>query len=65
MNPAPTTLRGEARRLAEASARLDWSGVDRADASVVARAVWHSLKPGKPFPWRHFHPNEDAEKDDD
>lgn len=65
MNPAPTALRGEARRWAEASNRLDWSNVDRADAPTVAQAVWHSLKPGQPFPWRHFHPNEDAEEDED
>lgn len=65
MNPAPSALRGEARELAEASDRLDWSDVDRADARVVARAVWHSLKPNQLFPWTHFHPNEDAAKDDD
>ncbi|MGV3723943.1 MAG: alkaline phosphatase family protein, partial [Actinomycetota bacterium] len=65
MNPTPTALRGEARRWAEASNRLDWSNVDRADAPTVAQAVWHSLKPGQPFPWRHFHPNEDAEEEED
>jgi DNA-binding beta-propeller fold protein YncE len=65
MNPAPSTLRGEARQLAEASERLDWSDVDRAHASTVARAVWHSLKPGQPFPWQHFHPNEDADEDEE
>jgi DNA-binding beta-propeller fold protein YncE len=54
MNPPAQALRGEARRLAEASARQDWSDVDRADAAVVARAVWHAQKPGRPFPVRHF-----------
>jgi YVTN family beta-propeller protein len=58
MNPPARALRGEARRLAEASARLDWSDVDRADAATVARSVWQSLRPGRPFPWKHFHPNE-------
>lgn len=62
MNPPKTALRGEALRLAEACSRLDWSGVDRADAGVVARAVWSTRKPGKPFPVASFHAIED---DDD
>jgi DNA-binding beta-propeller fold protein YncE len=61
LNPPATALRGEARRWAEASARLDWSDVDRADATTVARAVWQSRRPGQPFPWRSFHPNRDAD----
>jgi len=65
MNPSPTALRGAARRWAEASNRLDWSNVDRADAPTVAQAVWHSLKPNQQFPWQHFHPNEDAEEEED
>lgn len=59
MNPAATALRGEARRLAVASARQDFSDVDRADPAVVARAVWLSRKPGVPFPWDHYHAVED------
>jgi YVTN family beta-propeller protein len=64
MNPEKTTLRGEARRLAEAMDRLDWSDVDRADATTVARAVWLSRKPTVPFPWAQFHPNIDEDDDD-
>lgn len=59
MNPPAAALRGEARRLAEASERLDWSDVDRADAATVAQAVWRSLRPGKPFPWAMFRANRD------
>jgi hypothetical protein len=59
MNPAAAALRGEARRLAVASGRQDFSDVDRADAKVVARAVWLSRKPTQPFPWDHYHPVED------
>jgi YVTN family beta-propeller protein len=59
MNPPARALRGEARRLALASEKLDWSDVDRADATTVARAIWLSAKPNTPFPWRHFHPNRD------
>jgi len=65
MNPAPKALRGEARRLAEACARLDWSDVDRADAATVARAVWGSVRGSQPFPWPHFHPNEEDSAEED
>jgi hypothetical protein len=64
MNPPAKALTGETRRLAEACDRLDWSDVDRADAPTVARAVWNSMRPGTPFPWHHFHPNEDAEEEE-
>lgn len=63
MNPRPSALKGEARRLAEACARLDWSDVDRADATTVARAVWGANRPGEPFPWHAFHPNKDDDDD--
>ena len=63
MNKPVTALRGEARRLAQASARLDWSQADRADATVVARAVWLEQRPHQPFPWRNFHPNKDDDND--
>lgn len=56
MNPPARLLRGEARRLAEACARLDWSDVDRAHAETVSRAVWASTRPGQPFPRYAFHP---------
>jgi DNA-binding beta-propeller fold protein YncE len=59
MNPRASSLRGEARRLAEASERLDWSDIDRADAVVVAKAVWHATAGGRPFPWEHFSVNPD------
>lgn len=65
LNPPARALRGEARKLAEACDALDWSDVDRADASVVARAVWHSQRPGQPFPWRAYHPIEEEEDDDE
>jgi phospholipase C len=64
MNPAPSTLKGEARRLAEACARLDWSDLDRADATTLARAMWLAGKPKTPFPWRQFHPNLSKDADD-
>jgi YVTN family beta-propeller protein len=59
MNPSKTALSGEALHWANASARLDWSGVDKADATVVARAMWSVQRPGEPFPWKFFHPNVD------
>lgn len=65
LNPAAASLRGEARRLAAASDRLDWSDLDRADASVVARAVWESRRPGQPFPWHAYHPVEDEDDAED
>jgi hypothetical protein len=61
MNPSRTALRGEAKRLAAASHRLDWSAADRADATVVARAVWHAIRPNETFPWAKFHPNLDKD----
>ncbi len=54
LNPAVSALRGESRRLAHACAQLDWSGLDRADPLIVARANWHSLKPNTPFPERYI-----------
>jgi hypothetical protein len=59
MNPPATALRGQARRLAQASDRLDWSDVDRAHAATVARAVWSAQRPGKAFPWHSFRANRD------
>lgn len=61
LNPPKSQLRGDALKWAAASERLDWSDVDRADADVVARAVWHAQKPNAPFPDRHFRPNRDED----
>lgn len=67
MNPDPQALKHdpEAKRLAEASDRLDWSDVDRADAETVARAVWHSRYPKRAFPMQHFHPNEGTDEEEE
>jgi hypothetical protein len=65
LNPAPRALQGEARRLAEACDRLDWSDVDRANAEVVARSVWLSVRGSERFPEQHFHAYVEAEEDDD
>ena len=55
MNPKKAALRGEAKAWAQQSERLDFSSMDRANAGVLARAVWHSVHPRKPFPAQHFH----------
>jgi hypothetical protein len=65
MNPPASTLTGEARRLAEASDRLDWSDVDRANSETVARAIWNSQFPKRPFPSHAYHPPADEEEDED
>jgi hypothetical protein len=57
LNPPLHALTGERKTLAEACGRLDWSEVDRADATVVARAVWLAQRPGEAFPWSRFHPD--------
>lgn len=65
MNPPARALRGEARELAEACDRLDWSDIDRAHASTVTRAVWQSRRPGQPFPKHAFHMIEDDDDDEE
>lgn len=65
LNPPLAALRGPAKRLAQASAALDWTDVDRADPRTVAQSVWLAQRPGVPFPWKHFHPPEKTEDDDD
>ena len=35
---------------AEASAKLDFSGPDRADPDALNAILWHALKPGVPVP---------------
>lgn len=62
LNPPLSALHGETRALAKASSRLNWSAPDRADPHIVARAVWHSMRPRDAFPVRYFHP---ATGDDD
>lgn len=65
LNPEKTALVGEARRLAEACAKLDWDDVDRADAETVARAIWSAQRPGIPFPSKLWQPPQDTDHDDD
>lgn len=65
MNRPANALTGEARRLAIACDRLDWSDVDRADASIVSRAVWITCRPQQPFPWNKYHPIEDEDDDEE
>ncbi|HTK74273.1 MAG TPA: alkaline phosphatase family protein, partial [Gemmataceae bacterium] len=64
MNPPAEALNGEAKRLAEACDKLDWSQVDRANFETVARAAWISTRPGEAFPIAKFHPYEDMDDDD-
>jgi YVTN family beta-propeller protein len=64
MNPPVSALRGEARRLAQACDRLDWSDVDKANPAVVARAVWAAQRPGEAFPKKSYNLNV-KEGDDD
>jgi len=44
------------------SEKLNWKDVDLADATTVARAVWHSIRGNARFPLDDFRPNKD---DDD
>jgi DNA-binding beta-propeller fold protein YncE len=62
LNPDSKALSGEARRLAEACEKMDWSDVDRVDPETVSRAVWRSIRGNQPFPTRHFHPPADTEE---
>lgn len=50
MNPPVKKLAGLSRRLAEASARMDFAEPDAADEQLLNRAVWHSLFPARPYP---------------
>jgi hypothetical protein len=63
MNPPVAALKGVRKQHAIASSKLDLSDVDRADATVLARAVWDLQRPGVAFPVKKFHPN--AKVDDD
>jgi YVTN family beta-propeller protein len=64
MNPPVSALHGEARRLAQACDRLDWSDVDKANPAIVARAVWAAQRPGEAFPKKWYNLNV-KEGDDD
>lgn len=64
MNPAVSALRGEAKRLAQACDRLDWSDLDKANPAIVARAVWTAQRPGEAFPRKWYNLNV-KEGDDD
>src|SRR5262249_2865252 len=44
MNPPLTATSGLQRQLAEASLRMDFSEPDVADAKVLNRTIWHSVK---------------------
>lgn len=61
LNPPRNQLKGEALKWATASEKLNWKGVDLADATTVARAVWHSQMKSRPFPWDMFRPNLDED----
>lgn len=50
MNPPVKKLAGLSRRLAEASARMDFAEPDAADEQLLNRAVWQSLFPARPYP---------------
>jgi DNA-binding beta-propeller fold protein YncE len=63
LNPSPTALKGAAKQFALACVKLDWSDVDRADATVLARSAWNVQRPGVPFPWSKFHPAKDDDDD--
>ena len=65
LNPPATALTGKAKQYALACLKLDWSDVDRADATTVAKAVWAFERPGKPFPESKFHPVDDDDEDED
>jgi hypothetical protein len=65
LNPPVAALRGERKRLALACTKLDWSDVDRANASVVARSVWQIQRPGESFPWKFFNINVNPDEEDD
>jgi hypothetical protein len=62
LNPSVAALKGTQKQLAQACLKLDWSDVDRANATTVARSVWIAERPNTPFPWGRFHP---ANDDDD
>jgi hypothetical protein len=65
LNPPLTALKGASKQHAIACSKLDWSDVDRADASTLVRAIWAFERPGKAFPSAKFHPVDDDDDDED
>ena len=61
MNPPLIGLRGQARHLAAASSRSNWSKPDEADPNIVAQAAWNRQRPHEHFPWKYFNPAEDSD----
>ncbi len=61
MNPPLIGLRGQARHLAAASGRQNWSKPDQADPNVVARAAWNTQRPHEHFPLKYFDPGDDSD----
>ncbi|MBK7403992.1 MAG: bifunctional YncE family protein/alkaline phosphatase family protein [Phycisphaerales bacterium] len=56
-NPSAAVLTGEARRLAEASERIDFSVFDAADEDTLNRILWHASRGEEPYPaaWAGAH----------
>src|SRR5262249_42331875 len=50
MNPGLKSLKGQRRRLAEASMKMDFSEPDAAPEDLLNRAIWHSVKGDEPYP---------------
>jgi DNA-binding beta-propeller fold protein YncE len=63
LNPPVAALQGTPKKFALACLKLDWSDVDRADATVLARSIWTVQRPGVPFPLSKFHPAKDDDDD--
>jgi hypothetical protein len=55
MNPPLAGLKGLQRRLAKFSTTIDSSEPDTADADLLNRAIWHSVK-GYDTPYNHGRP---------
>ncbi len=52
MNVPASALAPSERVWYERSAKLDWSGIDRADFNELNQILWHHLHPGEPWPTR-------------
>jgi DNA-binding beta-propeller fold protein YncE len=64
MNQPVRALHGAAKKLAQASNRLDIRREDRANPEVISRAAWLSVKPRVPFPASSYHPDEDSDDEE-
>jgi YVTN family beta-propeller protein len=58
-NRPRSALKGIELKIEELCEKQDWSHADRADPAVTAQAAWYSQRPGEPFPWAYFHPDDD------